>query len=134
MIEIELSGPSLFDVLQQVQTMNLWTLPIRWASPLYWTLDSLKHLEFTNLTSIECNRNPLTRQEAPGLVLKIPCGVSNGAQALTYWAHNYEQLADFYPPILLVMAFWAFFVLVQSVALSFRTSVRKQSRHKRPLL
>jgi len=119
----------------QVQTMNMWTIYTRWASPLYWTLNSLQRLEFTNLTSIECNRNPLTRQEAPGLVLKIPCGVSNGAQALTYWAHDYDRLdVQFYPAILLVAAFWAFFILVQSVALLFRTPLRKMSRHKRALL
>ena len=86
------------------------------------------------MTSIECNRNPLTRQEAPGLVLKIPCGVSNGAQALTYWSHNYDQLSELYPSILLVVAFWAFFVLVQSVALLFRMPLRRMSRHKRALL
>ena len=120
---------------RQVQTMNMWTIYTRWASPLYWTLNSLQRLEFTNLTSIECNRNPLTRQEAPGLVLKIPCGVSNGAQALTYWAHDYDRLdVQFYPAILLVAAFWAFFILVQSVALLFRTPLRKMSRHKRALL
>ena len=73
----------------QLQTMNSWTSWLRFASPLRWTIHSLQRLDFGNATqSFECSRNPLTRQEAPGLVLKIPCGLSSGSQALNYWAHQ----------------------------------------------
>lgn len=117
----------------QLQTMNWWTSWIRWCSPLRWTLHSLQQLDFANLTqSIECSRNPLTRQEAPGLVLKIPCGVSNGVQALNYWAHFVDRLPVPMMPILVVVAVWAFFALLRSIVLlCFPPAGRKLSRHKR---
>lgn len=121
----------------QLQTMNFWTSWMRWWSPLRWTLHSLQQLEFGNLTqSIECSRNPLTRQEAPGLVLKIPCGISNGIQALNYWAHYIDgrsfPIVGALLPILAVLAFWVLFSLIQSfVLLCFKPVSRKLSRHKR---
>ena len=117
-----------------VQTMNWWTVWMRWISPLYWTLHSMQRLELSNVTAVECSRNPLTRQEAPGLVLKIPCGVSNGAQALNYWAHSFDRV-DSYLPILLVMAFWLVFQLLHSViSVCIQPPVRKASRHRAPHL
>ena len=119
----------------QLQTMNWWTTWLRWVSPLRWTLHSLQRLDFGNATqSFECSRNPLTRQEAPGLVLKIPCGLSNGAQALNYWAHQFDRLPmrPMLLPLIGVLAFWALFALVQSIiSLCSKPSGRKLSRHKR---
>lgn len=119
----------------QLQTMNVWTSWIRWISPLRWTLHSLQRLDFGNVTqSFECSRNPLTRQEAPGLVLKIPCGLSSGVQALNYWAHQLDRLplGPLLLPLLAVLAFWAFFALVQTmIVLCSKPTGRKLSRHKR---
>lgn len=119
----------------QLQTMNPWTTWLRWVSPLRWTLHSLQRIDFGNTTqSFECSRNPLTRQEAPGLVLKIPCGLSSGAQALNYWAHQFDRLpmGPMLLPLLAVLAFWAFFALVQSIILlCSKPSGRKLSRHKK---
>lgn len=118
----------------QLQTMNWWTSWLRWVSPLRWTLHSLQRLDFGNATqSFECSRNPLTRQEAPGLVLKIPCGLSSGSQALSYWAHQFDwlPLGPLLLPLLAVLAFWALFALIQSIVLLFSKPVgRKLSRHK----
>lgn len=119
----------------QLQTMNVWTVWLRWVSPVRWTLRSLQRLEFANLTqAFECSRNPLTRQEAPGLVLKIPCGLTSGGQVLNFLAYNFDQLPwkPVLVPILAVLAFWALFALVQSVVLlCFKPAGRKMSRHKR---
>uniref|UniRef100_A0A0P5XID2 ATP-binding cassette sub-family G member n=1 Tax=Daphnia magna TaxID=35525 RepID=A0A0P5XID2_9CRUS len=118
----------------QLQTMNWWTSWLRWVSPLRWTLHSLQRLDFGNATqSFECSRNPLTRQEAPGLVLKIPCGLSSGSQALSYWAHQFDwlPLGPLLLPLLAVLAFWALFALIESIVLLFSKPVgRKLSRHK----
>ena len=114
----------------QLQNMTWWTSWLRWMSPLYWTLHSLQPLDFANLTTVECSRNPLTRQETPGLVLKIQFGITNGQQALNYWAYDFDQLDHIYP-IVMVVAFWLFFQLVQSVSLFFDPPRRKMSRHKR---
>lgn len=126
----------------QFQTMNLWSSWMRWPSPLRWTLHSLEQLEFSNASlSFECSRNPLTRQEAPGLVLKIPCGISNGPQALFYWAHHIDNhwmpLRDrpFLFPLLAVLAFWAVFAILQfTFQVCLKPSGRKLSRHKRAKL
>jgi hypothetical protein len=119
----------------QLQTMNSWTSWLRFASPLRWTIHSLQRLDFGNATqSFECSRNPLTRQEAPGLVLKIPCGLSSGSQALNYWAHQFDRLpmGPMLLPLLAVLAFWFFFALVQSfVQLCTKPVSRKLSRHKK---
>ena len=119
----------------QLQTMNSWTTWLRWVSPLRWTIHSLQRLDFGNTSqSFECSRNPLTRQEAPGLVLKIPCGLSNGVQALNYWAHQFDRLpmGPMLLPLMAVLAFWALFALVQSmISLCSKPSGRKLSRHKR---
>lgn len=125
----------------QLQTMNPWTAWVRWASPLRWTLRSLQKLDFGNLThnSFECSRNPLTRNEAPGLVLKIPCGLSTGNQALNFWAHSIDDrvlpsqlLVQFMWPLLAVLVFWALFALIHStVLLCCKPCGRKLSRHKR---
>lgn len=119
----------------QMQTMNAWTSWLRFASPLRWTLHALQRLDFGNATqSFECSRNPLTRQEAPGLVLKIPCGLSSGSQALNYWAHQFDRLpmGNVLLPLLAVLAFWALFALVQSVVLlCSKPAGRKLSRHKK---
>lgn len=119
----------------QLQNMNVWTSWLRWVSPLRWTLHSLQRLDFgSGSQSFECSRNPLTRQEAPGLVLKIPCGLSTGPQVLNYWAHQYDRLpmGPLLLPLLAVMAFWALFAFIQAVVmLCCRAHGRKLSRHKK---
>lgn len=119
----------------QLQNMNWWTSWLRWVSPLRWTLYSLQRLDFGNASqSFECSRNPLTRQEAPGLVLKIPCGLSTGQQVLNYWAHQYDRLpmGPLLLPLVAVLAFWALFAFVQAVVmLCCRSRGRKLSRHKK---
>ena len=124
----------------QLQTMNPWSAWMRWVSPLRWTLRSLQQLDFGNLThSFECSRNPLTRNEAPGLVLKIPCGLSTGNQALNFWAYSIDDrvfpsqlLVQFMWPLLAVLLFWALFAALHStVLLCCKPFDRKLSRHKR---
>ncbi len=122
----------------QLSSMNLWTFWIRWGSPLRWTLHSLRQLDFANISQLsgfECSRNPLTRQEAPGLVLKIPCGISNGVQALNYFGQYLDRSLLFnipLLPVLAVLAFWGFWALIRSlVMLCFKPSGRRLSRHKR---
>ena len=117
-----------------LQNLAWWTRWSRWASPLYWTLHSLQQLDFGAEAAVECSRNPLTRQEAPGLVLKIPCGVTSGQQALAFWSHDYDRLLNRYFAVIMVVAFWLVFQLVQSVSLLFDFSRRKMSRHKRAQL
>lgn len=126
----------------QLQTMNAWTAWIRWPSPLRWTVHSLAKLEFANASvSFECSRNPLTRQEAPGLVLKIPCGISNGPQALFYWAHSIDDYwmpfrdRPLLFPLLIVLSFWGLFAVLQFIfQVCLRPTGRQLSRHKRAKL
>lgn len=113
-----------------ILNLGVWTRWFRFASPLYWTLHSIDWIEFNHLTTVECSRNPITRKETPGLVTKISCGISNGTNALDYWAHDYDKFDSIYS-IIFVVAFWVLFKFIQFITSTcFRASRRRMSRHK----